>query len=325
VSSTQHDSGHPPRREQRPSTAAVRSTLPESCRQALDAFERHLGMERGLSRHSVRAYLTDATMLLEHHVTRGGREPADLHVGVLRGWLAGLRAAGCARSTLARRAAAARAFTAYTHRSGRLDHDPGLLLASPKPHRTLPAVLRQAQARDLLDSVPPETPLDLRDRVVLELLYATGVRVAELAGLDLGDIDQAHHLVRVLGKGGRERSVPYGLPTQGALDEWLRRGRPRLASPVSGVALILGARGGRVDPRTVRRIVHDRLGRIGGLPDVGPHGLRHSAATHLVEGGADLRTVQELLGHATLATTQIYTHVSVERLRAVYERAHPRA
>ena len=264
-------------------------------------------------------------MLLEHHIRHGGCELDELNIGVLRSWLARLRATGCARSTLARRAAAARAFTAHAYRSGRIDHDPGLLLASPRPHRTLPSVLRQTQARDLMESVRAETPIDLRDRVVLELLYATGVRVSELAGLDLDDVDQARHLIRVLGKGGRERSVPYGLPAQAGLEAWLRLGRPRLASSTSGPALLLGARGGRVDPRTVRRIVHDRLRRVGDVPDVGPHGLRHTAATHLVEGGADLRAVQELLGHATLATTQIYTHVSVERLRAVYERAHPRA
>jgi len=167
--------------------------------------------------------------------------------------------------------------------------------------------------------------VDLRDRVALELLYATGVRVSELCGLDLDDVDTGRRVVRVLGKGRKERSVPYGVPAQQALDRWLAEGRPEWAGPHSGAALLLGARGGRVDPRTVRTLVHRRLADVPGAPDLGPHGLRHSAATHLLEGGADLRSVQELLGHATLATTQIYTHVSIERLRTSYERAHPRA
>lgn len=325
VSSTQHDPDHRSRRAPRLSTAAIRSALPGPSREALEDFERHLGMERGLSGHSVRAYVTDVTLLLDHHGRVAGPELEALDIQVLRSWLARLRAAGSARSTLARRAAAARAFTAHAHRTGRLGHDPGLLLASPRPHRALPSILHQRQARDLVESVRADTPLDLRDRVVLELLYATGVRVGELVGLDLDDVDRERRVVRVLGKGSRERSVPYGAPAEAGLAAWLNLGRPRLAGPASGPALLLGARGARVDPRTVRRIVHDRLKRVSDAPDLGPHGLRHSAATHLVEGGADLRAVQELLGHATLATTQIYTHVSVERLRAVYERAHPRA
>jgi integrase/recombinase XerC len=166
---------------------------------------------------------------------------------------------------------------------------------------------------------------DVRDRVVLELLYATGVRVSELCGLDLLDVDAGRRVLRVLGKGSKERAVPYGVPAQRALDAWLTRGRPVWAGPRSGTALLLGARGGRLDPRTARAVVHRRLADVPGAPDLGPHGLRHTAATHLLEGGADLRSVQELLGHATLATTQIYTHVSIERLRKSYERAHPRA
>ena len=167
--------------------------------------------------------------------------------------------------------------------------------------------------------------MHLRDRLALELLYATGMRVGELVGLDLDDVDAGRRTVRVLGKGAKERVVPYGVPTQRALDDWLDRGRPLLVTSASGPALLLGARGGRLDPRTAREVVHRMLRHVEGAPDLGPHGLRHSAATHLLEGGADLRSVQEILGHATLATTQIYTHVSVERLRATYEQAHPRA
>jgi integrase/recombinase XerC len=168
-------------------------------------------------------------------------------------------------------------------------------------------------------------PGGIRDRAVLELLYASAVRVGELVGLDLDDVDRGRRVVRVLGKGRKERTVPIGLPAARALDAWLADGRPRLVRPLSGPALFLGERGGRLDQRAVRRLVHRMVREVPGAPDLGPHGLRHTAATHLLEGGADLRSVQELLGHATLATTQIYTHVSVERLKATYEQAHPRA
>jgi integrase/recombinase XerC len=309
----------------RASTAATRAGLPGPWREALDAFESNLLLERSMSPHSVRAYVADAVALLGHARDAGVARLQDLDIQVLRSWLSRLHAGGAARATLARRAAAARAFTSYAHRTGRTDSDPGLLLASPKPHRPLPTVLRRGQAAALVESVRERTPVGLRDQLVLEMLYATGIRVGELSRLDVDDVDQERRVVRVMGKGSRERAVPYGRPAQAALDAWLRHGRPRLAGPASGAALLLGVRGGRIDPRTVRRIVHVRLGAVPEAPDLGPHGLRHTAATHLVEGGADLRAVQELLGHATLATTQIYTHVSAERLRAVYERTHPRA
>jgi integrase/recombinase XerC len=159
----------------------------------------------------------------------------------------------------------------------------------------------------------------------MELLYATGIRVGELCGLDLGDLDSERRTVRVLGKGGRERTVPAGIPAVRAVSAWAREGRPVFAVPGSGFALFLGARGGRLDPRTARRAVHASIAAVPGTPDSGPHGLRHAAATHLLEGGADLRSVQEILGHASLTSTQIYTHVSAERLRAAYRQAHPRA
>ncbi|MGH3980740.1 MAG: tyrosine-type recombinase/integrase, partial [Pseudonocardiaceae bacterium] len=168
-------------------------------------------------------------------------------------------------------------------------------------------------------------PVALRDHALLEMLYATGIRVSELCGLDIGDVDAQRRLVRVVGKGDRERSVPYGLPAERSLRRWLADGRPALLCPRSAAALFLGARGGRVDPRIVRSVVHDAVGAVPGAVDTGPHGLRHSAATHLLDGGADLRSVQELLGHATLATTQLYTHVTVERLKTIHDRAHPRS
>ncbi|MGA9746105.1 MAG: tyrosine-type recombinase/integrase, partial [Nocardioides sp.] len=169
------------------------------------------------------------------------------------------------------------------------------------------------------------SPVGLRDVAVLELLYATGIRVGELVGLDVDDVDHERRVVRVLGKGRKERSVPYGAPAERALGRWLATGRTALVRSDSGPALFLGSRGGRLDQRAVRTMVHARLADVPGAPDLGPHGLRHTAATHLLEGGADLRSVQELLGHASLATTQIYTHVTTDRLRAAFQQAHPRA
>jgi len=291
----------------------------------MQSFVRHLELERSRSPHTVRAYAGDVASLLEHARRRGVQTPDELDLPVLRSWLALSRTRGAARATLARRGSAARAFTAWAARAGLLATDPGPLLASPKGHRRLPEVLRQDEAARLLEHVDGDGPLALRDRLALELLYATGVRVAELCGLDVDDVDRERRLLRVVGKGDKERAVPYGTPAEQALQRWLVVGRRNWATRDSGPALLLGRRGGRVDVRTVRALVHRRLADVPGAPDLGPHGLRHSAATHLLEGGADLRSVQELLGHATLATTQIYTHVSVERLRTTYERAHPRA
>jgi integrase/recombinase XerC len=303
---------------------AVPVDLPPGLADARAEFVRHLALELNRSPHTVRAYDGDLGSLLHHAADTGVSAVGELDVHLLRSWLARLRAEGASRATLARRGSTARTFTAWAHRTGRLGTDPGLLLAAPKPLRTLPEVLRADEAAALVDMQGDEV-VDLRDRLVLELLYATGVRVGELCGLDVDDVDAARRVVRVLGKGRKERAVPYGVPAQRALDAWLRRGRPAWAGPRTGGALLLGARGGRIDPRTVRAVVHRRLADVPGAPDLGPHGLRHTAATHLLEGGADLRSVQELLGHATLATTQIYTHVSIERLRKSYERAHPRA
>jgi integrase/recombinase XerC len=256
----------------------------------------------------------------------GATTPQAIDLAVLRSWLARLRSTGAARTSLARRAAAARTFTGWAVREGLAGTDAGQRLASPRPHRTLPEVLRVDQAAALLDAPPvtADDPVAVRDRAVLELLYATGVRVGELCALDLGDVDWGRRLVRVFGKGAKERSVPYGVPAERALDAWVRSGRPALAGPASGAALLLGARGGRIQAAIVRRAL-THYATLAGLPDMAPHGLRHSAATHLIEGGADLRSVQELLGHDSLASTQIYTHVSMERLRAAYRQAHPRA
>ena len=305
-------------------TEDLHAGLPPALREAVDGFARHLGSERGRSPHTVRAYVTDVVSLLAHAAELGCAELAEIDLAVLRNWLADQRVRGAARSSLARRAAAARGFTGWAHRDGLVPTDAGAALVSPKAHRALPAVLRQDQASTLMTRPEGTEPLALRDRLVLELLYATGIRVSELCGLDVDDVDTGRRLVRVFGKGAKERSVPYGVPAATALDTWMRDGRPSLAVPHSGPALLLGARGGRLNSTTARQIV-DSYARAAGLPHLSPHGLRHSAATHLLEGGADLRTVQELLGHSSLSSTQIYTHVSIERLRSAFRQAHPRA
>jgi integrase/recombinase XerC len=322
----------------------------------LTDFARYLAAERGFSVHTVRAYLGDITDLLRHVQGIRGSGPeqagsdesdesdesarsndvgeeleASLDLGALRSWLAGMAAQGQARATLARRAASARSFTAWLYRTGRMTTDVGLRLQAPRRGRSLPGVLKAEQARAVLSSVTERAegagidPILVRDAAMLELLYATGVRVGELCGLDVDDIDDGRRAIRVLGKGGRERVVPYGVPAADALSGWLVRGRPQLTSENSPPAVFLGRRGGRIDQRQVRQVVHLALERVDGTPSLGPHGLRHTAATHLLDGGADLRSVQELLGHATLTTTQLYTHVSVDRLRASYRQAHPRA
>jgi integrase/recombinase XerC len=294
----------------------------------LTDYERHLTAERDLSKHSVRAYLGDVADLIDHLTRLGHDDLNGLDLRVLRSWLAKQQSLGKARSTMSRRATAARVFTAWAQRTGRIATDPGALLASPKPHKTLPGVLGQADTRAVLNAAAVAaddgSPVGLRDLAIMELLYATGIRVGELCALDLDEVDRSRRVVRVFGKGRKERSVPYGVPAAAALDTWLQTARPKLVQPGSGPALFLGARGGRIDQRTVRRLVHARIDAVD-APDLSPHGLRHTAATHLLEGGADLRSVQEMLGHSSLATTQIYTHVSAERLRRAYEQAHPRA
>ncbi len=338
-----------------PAASSAEEPLPERLGQALDAFRRHLAAERGTSEHTVRAYTGDVQALLEHAAQAGMTSPGGLDIGILRGWLAAQHHAGLARATLARRAAAARTFTAYAHSRGWLASDPGPLLGTPRVRRRLPEVARADQMAAVLAAAEDRARLPagegraaagdpamtsaaaadgpdprgravmVRDLAIMELLYASGIRVSELCGLDLGDLDRERRTIRVMGKGGKERVVPVGLPAERAVQRWIRDGRPVLLAAGSGHALFLGARGRRLDPRTARRVVHAQLGAVPGIPDSGPHGLRHAAATHLLEGGADLRSVQEILGHASLSSTQIYTHVSVERLQAAFRQAHPRA
>jgi integrase/recombinase XerC len=292
-------------------------------------YERYLVSERDLAAHTVRAYLADVAGLLEHASRLGRHDVADLDLRTLRSWLANQQVQGRSRTTLARRSTAVRVFTAWLARSGRIPADVGATLRSPKARHTLPPVLRQDEARDLIAAAAAVaddgSPLGLRDTAMLELLYATGMRVGELVALDVDDADRSRNVVRVFGKGRKERMVPFGLPAAQALDRWLEHGRRQLVVPGAGAALFVGARGKRIDQRAVRTLVHRRVADVPGAPDIGPHGLRHTAATHLLEGGADLRSVQELLGHASLATTQLYTHVSTDRLRRAYRQAHPRA
>ncbi|HEX5995537.1 MAG TPA: tyrosine recombinase XerC [Jiangellales bacterium] len=303
--------------------------LPAQFAEIVEEFGAYLRTVQNRSEHTVRAYSGDVADLLAQLDRLGQTDLGQLDIAVLRRWLAGQRTRGRARTTLARRVSAIRVFTAWAHRQGLLDADVGAALAAPKSARVLPAVLRLGQVEELLAAVADDTaaddPVALRDHAVLELLYATGIRVSELSGLDIPDVDDERRVVRVLGKGRKERSVPYGAPAAAAVDRWLAHGRPALARSGSGSALFLGVRGGRLGVRAAREIVHTRLRAVSDAPDIGPHGIRHSTATHLLEGGADLRSVQELLGHSSLATTQIYTHVSVDRLRRAYRQAHPRA
>ncbi|WP_134767397.1 tyrosine recombinase XerC [Nocardioides sp. 1609] len=303
--------------------------LPEGFSRVLADYERHLVLERDLTPHTVRAYLGDVAGMLEHAARMGCADVAEVDLRTLRSWLAKQQSLGRSRTTLARRATAVRVFTAWLARTDRVAADVGSSLGSPKAHRTLPSVLRADEARDLIaaavEAADDGSPVGLRDIAMLELLYATGIRVGELVGLDVDDVDRDRNVVRVLGKGRKERTVPFGRPAARSLDFWLRHGRPALVVDGAGGALFLGARGRRIDQRAVRTLVHRRIADVPGAPDMGPHGLRHTAATHLLEGGADLRSVQELLGHASLATTQRYTHVTTDRLRRAYQQAHPRA
>jgi integrase/recombinase XerC len=307
---------------------SARDGLPPELAGALDGFVAHVRDERGRSPHTVRAYSGDVADLLAFVSDREVRSPAGISLGDLRAWLALHSAHGRSRSTIARRAASARAFTAWCARRGLANSDVGERLASPHVARALPTVLDVAEASAVMEMAAVEAddgdPVAIRNRAIVELLYATGIRVAELCSVDVSDVDHGSRTVRVMGKGGKQRTVPYGLPAESALNAWLAVRDAVASTERRDAALFVGARGQRIDQRTVRRVVH-RLTADAGGPSIAPHGLRHTAATHVLEGGADLRTVQELLGHSSLATTQRYTHVSVERLRSTFAQAHPRA
>ena len=294
------------------------------------AFERYLEAERNLSVHTIRAYLGDLDSFFDHLERLDVTDFATLELAHIRSWLANQQVKGGARTTLSRRATSIRLFTKWATKKGYLSKDVGATLATPKGARTLPDVLTVADASLAMDAMAARVgeedgPISKRDAAMLEILYASGARVSELCGLDLEDIDYARQTIRVLGKGNKERTIPIGNPAMRALEAWLKDGRDTLAGTKSERAVFLGARGKRIDQRTVRTMVYHALAALEGVEKMGPHALRHSAATHLLEGGADLRTVQEILGHASLATTQIYTHVSTERLQKAFKQAHPRA
>ena len=293
-------------------------------------FERHLENERTLSVHTIRAYMGDLDSLLAHLERMGASTWDEIDISHIRSWLANVQSKGAARTTLSRRAVSIRLFTKWATKKEVLKKDIGLTLVTPKPHHTLPEVLSVSDASLAMESlatrvVQEEGPISKRDCAMVEILYATGARVSELCGLDLDDVDYHRNTIRVLGKGNKERTIPIGAPALRALEDWLAHGRPVVAGEKSERAIFLGARGKRIDQRAVRTVVYEALSALEGVERMGPHALRHSAATHLLEGGADLRTVQEILGHASLATTQIYTHVSTERLQKAYIQAHPRA
>jgi integrase/recombinase XerC len=302
----------------------------ENYEKLIAAFTRHLEVERSLSVHTIRAYIGDLESLVDHLQNIGVADISQLELIHLRSWLANQQVKGGARTTLSRRAVSVRLFTKWAVKNKYLAKDVAATLATPKGHRTLPEVLDIADAKVAMDSLATraaeeETPISLRDVAMVEMLYASGARVAELCGLDLGDIDYDRQTIRVLGKGNKERTIPLGNPAMRALNAYLKDARDSLKNAQSANAVFLGARGKRIDQRTVRTVVYNALQAIEGIERMGPHALRHSAATHLLEGGADLRTVQEILGHASLATTQIYTHVSTERLQKAFKQAHPRA
>ena len=323
---------------QSPSAYCARVANPSNLyfmsRAALDevrsAFERYLEAERNLSVHTIRAYLGDLDSFFEHLERLDVVDFATLELAHIRSWLANQQVKGGARTTLSRRATSIRLFTKWATKKGYLTKDVGATLATPKGARTLPDVLTVADASLAMDAMAARVgeedgPISKRDAAMLEILYASGARVSELCGLDLEDIDYARQTIRVLGKGNKERTIPIGNPAMRALELWLKDGRESLVGAKSERAVFLGARGKRIDQRTVRTMVYHALAALEGVEKMGPHALRHSAATHLLEGGADLRTVQEILGHASLATTQIYTHVSTERLQKAFRQAHPRA
>ncbi|MGW8483926.1 tyrosine-type recombinase/integrase [Microbacterium sp. NPDC055903] len=295
---------------------------------AVDAFTTHLSTVRRLSASTVRGYRAD---LADLAAASGAASLSDIDLDALRDWLWAATQRGEARSTLARRAAAARSFFSWAKDAELIAADPSLRLVAPKRGKTLPRIASQESMARLLDGLRAAAqqgdPVALRDHALLELLYGSGIRVSELCGLDIDDLDLDRATARVLGKGAKERVVPFGAPARDAMAAYLSRGRGvlRARSESGGAAVFLGIRGGRIGPRTVYALVSDAVGPIVGAENIGPHALRHSAATHLLDGGADLRAVQEILGHASLGTTQIYTHVSAERLTATYKLAHPRA
>lgn len=294
----------------------------------LEQFASELSVGKGFSPNTVKAYVSDVADLQAFMESKNQTQIEDLDLELVRDWLWRASEKGLTKTTLARKSAAVRAFTAWLHKNGKLESDPGLKLRSPKASRTLPKVLSREAMSGIFERLEPlatvDNPSGIQDLLMVELLYGSGIRVSELVGLNLEDIDYGRKILRVTGKGNKQRMVPYSDPASDALAAWIRSGRVQFENEVSQNALLITSRGKRVGVRQVYALVASLLSETA-VGQAGPHALRHSAATHLLDGGADLRAVQELLGHSSLATTQIYTHVSVDRLKQGYLKAHPRA
>lgn len=296
----------------------------------MDGYLRHLELDRGFSAHTIRGYRTDLLDLAGFAEETDADDTSAVDLELLRGWLWRGSTAGLAKSTLARRSAAARGFTRWLAATGTTPTDAGARLRAPRPDRHLPRVLTRPQVDGLLDDLAARAatgePNAVRDLAVVELLYASALRVSEIVGARTADLDLERRTLLVLGKGGKERVVPFGIPAHRALATYLDDARAALLDGRDDPGTIfLGARGRSLSTRAVYELVAHLLVDLPGAGPAGPHAFRHTAATHLLDGGADLRAVQELLGHASLATTQIYTHVSSERLKESYRLAHPRA
>ena len=298
----------------------------------IDAWGVYLRANLAVSEHTLRAYVSDLRAFIvycqvDELSTENIRSVVTLRA--IRAWLASLVQQGKSRSTISRRTASIRSFTAWAYRRGYLDSDPGLLVTSARGDQKLPQVQTPSDTAELLSYAATRTreensPAAIRDWAILETIYATGIRVSEVCSLDTTSIDQQGMTLRMIGKGNKERVVPFTRACLSALQAWLSHGRPSLAIPEAGRALFVGDKGRRIDPRVIRSMIH-RMCAQAGVRDLAPHALRHTAATHILAGGADLRAVQEMLGHSSLQTTQRYTHVDAQRLSAIYKQAHPRA
>ena len=302
--------------------------MPTEFAYLLEEFASELTVGKGFSANTVKAYVSDVSDLQTFMESKSQNQIEDLDLELLRDWLWRASEKGLTKTTLARKSAAVRAFTAWLHKQNKIQSDPGLKLRSPKASRTLPKVVSREAMSGIFDKLEPlavrDNPSGIQDLLMVELLYGSGIRVSELVGLNLEDIDYGRKILKVTGKGNKQRMVPYSDPAGDALSTWIRSGRGQFENEVSNNALLITSRGKRVGVRQVYALVASLLGDTA-VGQAGPHALRHSAATHLLDGGADLRAVQELLGHSSLATTQIYTHVSVDRLKQGYLKAHPRA
>ena len=302
--------------------------MPTEFAYLLEEFASELTVGKGFSANTVKAYVSDVSDLQTFMESKSQNQIEDLDLEILRDWLWRASEKGLTKTTLARKSAAVRAFTAWLHKQNKIQSDPGLKLRSPKASRTLPKVVSREAMSGIFDKLEPlavrDNPSGIQDLLMVELLYGSGIRVSELVGLNLEDIDYGRKILKVTGKGNKQRMVPYSDPASDALAKWISEGRAQFENEVSKNALLITSRGKRVGVRQVYALVASLLGDTA-VGQAGPHALRHSAATHLLDGGADLRAVQELLGHSSLATTQIYTHVSVDRLKQGYLKAHPRA